>query len=445
MSKLERLLIYLAFAFVILSLVVQVPAKVMKKRKYKAKEVIGKTPKELIELRGFDSEVHYVVTSDGYHLQVVRIINPKVKSQKLKRPVLFNHGLIESATIWLLNTFEVEPEPIDDVCDKPRYHNETIFYRNTAMMLANSGYDVWLMSMRGTDYSLGHDTLSPEQKQFWNYSLDEFGLIDVPSVVNYIRETTGSHQVGYIGHSQATFAIFSLLSLRPYYAEVIEPVIAVAPVAFVDHTTSYIKPIVVAALATSPEHGPWPNNARKLRKTMAMTCAKSNKKISKKICDFMMMLVGGKGIRWLGGHYAHLPFYSSLKVLRHFKQVIESKRYAMFDYGKEENLIVYGQELNPNYQPGNIRSKSLVLIYAKGDVLSTLPDIEHFKRQLNVPLLKDIFIDLHINHFDLVIDTNFARRVSEPVLDIFERIEHKSGICSDRQTDLIVEEKFGTE
>lgn len=403
-----------------------------KNKRYQAEEVIGKSPQELIELRGFQTEVHYVRTHDGYHIQAVRMINPEVSAHELKRPVVFNHGLIETATIWLLNTFNVKPLPVEDVCAKPQIKNETIFYKNTAMMLANAGYDVWLMSMRGTDYSLGHDRMSPKEEQFWNYCLDDFALTDVPSVVDYVKRYTKARRVGYIGHSQATFSIFGLLAVRPHYADIIEPAIAVAPVAFIDHTTSLARPAMVAATASSKNlHGPWPPMSKTIRGTLIQTCAKARRTSAvKSACDFIEMLIGGKGEKWLKGYYAHMPFYSSLKVLRQFGQLIKSKRFCMYDYGSEENMRLYGQKTNPDYPVGDIKSKSLILIYTKSDSLAELADVEHFKRQLNVPLLKDVFINEEINHFDMLIDSTQARRVSIPVLEALEALEHESGVCS---------------
>lgn len=44
----------------------------------------------------------------------------------------------------------------------------------------------------------------------------------------------------------------------------------------------------------------------------------------------------------LEGYFSHYPAGTSLKTIRHFKQLINNKRFEHFDYGKEENTRRYG-------------------------------------------------------------------------------------------------------
>lgn len=122
---------------------------------------------------------------------------------------------------------------------------------NGPLMLANQHYDVWLMSMRGTDYSQYHTQMYPSMSEFWDFSLD-----DVPTVINYIRRQTGAKKVAYVGHSQATFSVFGLLAMKPRYADIIEPVFAVAPVSYMHHTTSVSRNWFNMALDTPDSQGP---------------------------------------------------------------------------------------------------------------------------------------------------------------------------------------------
>lgn len=404
---------------------------------YQASEVVAKTPKELIELRGFKAEEHYARTVDGYFIQVVRIVHPTMDRGHLKRPVIFNHGLFESATIWLINSRDIEPLTGLSGCDLD-LSNGTDFneaeFLSGPFMLANHGYDVWLMSMQGTDFSLKHDSLSHKEPEFWNYCLDDFGLKDIPAVVNYVVEKTGATKVGYIGHSQATFSVFALLSTHPEYADVIEPVIAVAPVAYMHHTSSLGRQLFLGALLSrNQQHGPFPPDAEAIRTFAYKTCDNqmSLNPLSPRriLCDLIQELIGGKGERWLSGYYAHMPFFTSLKVLRQFGQLVKFKRFGMYDYGAEGNLQAYGNSSSPAYRIENIRSKSLVLISTRSDALSPPADVGLFKTRLRVPILRDIFIDDDFNHFDLITDKQAGSLVFGPVLQIFEDLEHKSGIC----------------
>lgn len=403
---------------------------------YQAQEVVGKTPRQLLELRGFLAKEYSVRTGDGHSIQVVRIIHPFNEFSGLKRPVVFNHGLFESATIWLINSRNVGPVAGINQCNKNPFNESSPFesqFLSGPMMLANHGYDVWLMSMRGTDYSQGHDYLSPNDPEFWNYCLDDFGLEEVPSVVNFVRKETGARKVAYVGHSQATFSIFALLSTHPEYADVIEPVFAVAPVAYMHHTTSLARQLFLGTLLATKntQHGPFPSDAKTIRSLAYKTCDNRRRSGSKRIlCELIQELISGKGEKWLAGYYAHLPYYTSLKVLRHFGQLIKFKRFGMYDYGPDENIKVYGSSESPSYPIEAIKSKSLVLISTRSDALSPPADVDLFKTRLSVPIYRDIYINENFNHFDLITDKQAGPLVFGPILEILEDHEHRSGVCS---------------
>ncbi|GLJ59125.1 hypothetical protein SUGI_1493270 [Cryptomeria japonica] len=400
-------------------------------------------------MRGFGAEVHHAKTKDGYYIHVVHIINPEIDRSKLRRPVIFNHGLLESSTIWLINANKVKPLPYEHQCGEispsQLSANETQ-YLNGPMMLANHGFDVWLMSMRGTDWSLKHETLSAKDPEFWDYCLDDFALVDVPTVIDYVLRKTGSKKVGYIGHSQATFSIFGLLATIPSYADIVEPVIAVAPVAFFDHITSVARLLFLGTLTATnkDKHGPFPKEAKELRTTLASVCKRPGSFL-KTACDLVEMLISGKGDKWLLGYFAHLPFFTSLKVLRHFGQLIQSKRYQMYDYGAEENKRIYGSTRSPSYNIKRIRSKSLCLISTKSDALSPPTDVSRFKNQLTVPLYKDIFIDKDFDHFDLITSAGAKELVFKPIMAIFEEFELNSANCVPQQQSSDYKEDFTNE
>jgi hypothetical protein len=72
-------------------------------------------------------------------------------------------------------------------------------------ILSDAGYDVWLGNARGNRYSKAHKTLSSDQQEFWNFSWQEIGEIDLPTVIDYILKLTIQTKLQYIGHSQVIF------------------------------------------------------------------------------------------------------------------------------------------------------------------------------------------------------------------------------------------------
>src|SRR5688572_6579515 len=66
---------------------------------------IGRRTPDFITSRGFKEETHYVTTEDGYILGVHRIVNHKIDdSQRHKRPVILQHGLMGSSVDFVENS-----------------------------------------------------------------------------------------------------------------------------------------------------------------------------------------------------------------------------------------------------------------------------------------------------------------------------------------------------
>ena len=57
--------------------------------------ILFEQPK-LIKAYGYPSEVHNIITEDGYILETHRIANPG------KQPVILMHGILDSSTTWIM-------------------------------------------------------------------------------------------------------------------------------------------------------------------------------------------------------------------------------------------------------------------------------------------------------------------------------------------------------
>lgn len=97
-------------------------------------------------------EVHEVTTADGYVLTLQRIPygrhGDKRKSFKIRPAVLLQHGLGSSGVDFINRGVN----------------------RSLGLILADSGYDVWLGNNRGTIWSKKHVTLDAEyNKTYWDF------------------------------------------------------------------------------------------------------------------------------------------------------------------------------------------------------------------------------------------------------------------------------------
>ena len=190
-----------------------------------------------MKLREFESESHTVVTADGYQLELIRILNPDLyEIQNQFKPILLLHGFQGSSNVWLVSGNETLKD-----------HNENI-PNSLGIALAKEHYDVWLGNVRGNIFSRQHIDFHTKSVEFWNFNIDDIIRFDLPAMIDYVRNTTGYSEIGYIGHSQANLMLFSLMSVQPRFNNHIKPFIALAPTVF---TTKFSAPMALS---------PWKKN-----------------------------------------------------------------------------------------------------------------------------------------------------------------------------------------
>lgn len=160
--------------------------------------------------RGFSFEEHKILTSDSYILTAWRIY----KNVTRKYPAVLNHGLLDSSFSYIINE-----------------RNESLAY-----ILADEGYDVWILNNRGNKYSKEHaEWNSRNDKRFWDFTWEDFAEIDLPANIEYVKRTTKSEKVIYIAHSQGTLQLFIQLSINPDFQNNLAAFFGLGPVLHVNH------------------------------------------------------------------------------------------------------------------------------------------------------------------------------------------------------------------
>lgn len=370
---------------------------------------------ELLRSRGFDAEVHYVKTHDGYILAIHRILNPLVNATG--KPVILQHGLISSSSQFIINS------PNESV-DLPA----EVMGPNIGLTLSRLGYDVWLPNVRGNTYSRNHTTLNPDKDtSFWNFTWDDHALSDLPAVVDFIREKTDSQTVAYVGHSQGVLTMLCLLSTRKEYNQVIKPFIAMAPVAVLKSMKSPIK--YLARNTFLVEYFKWKGG-------QFLPSDRYMRRLAEQVCDsrymfvcsnLMFLLSGFDGAQLnntrLGVYFSHLPAgTSALNIIHYAQQYHAQNRVQMYDFGRMGNIRKYGQESPPEYHFERITNRYIALLSGLNDWLVNPTDLNKLRMKLRVPLLMDYVVENpEWNHQDFLFARDVTDQINSRIVEVLDR------------------------
>ena len=145
---------------------------------------------------GYKLEEYEVITEDGYKLTLWHIV--PISEVNINKVVYMQPGFVCTSWVFFQNGKNSLP-----------------------FMLIDEGYDVWIGNSRGTIFSAGHVSKDPSDwnGDYWDYSMDENVKYDLPSSIDYVKQTTGATKVNYIGHSMGTTIFYMLYMNNPSYIE----------------------------------------------------------------------------------------------------------------------------------------------------------------------------------------------------------------------------------
>ncbi len=321
---------------------------------------------DLVTSKNYPLEIHYVTTKDEYILRLFRI--PGAKNEKIfdksvqKQSVLLIHGIFDSSDGWVCND--------EDKC--------------IPFILANLGYDVWLGNSRGNKHSRNHKNLSPEEKEFWDFSFHEMGMYDLPAFFEHILSLNKyTKKLIYLGHSQGTIQMFSALAEnQEYIKSKVKLFIAFGPVARtycleskLMHLMDMLKIDLLCEKLGFHEVLCHDENLIKL-----------NSWIMPKIpflSSLVMEVISDRGAHTINNtrrmpvYLSHQPSGSSLKAINHFVQLKRNGRFCTYDhYDKEINMKKYGCEESRDYDLSLVKDFPIVILHGKQDRLASELDVE---------------------------------------------------------------------
>lgn len=415
-------------------------------------ENIGRASVQEIILRsGFKYENHYVSTTDGYITQLVRMVNPLADKRKLKQPpvMLFHGGSGSPITYVSASAIQHHPEKY------PRQTSDgpiTSWNRSLAFMLANNGFDVWLVGTRGAGSpNQGHlkyrgpksidlSGAAPdksrvsflenidEASEYWNFCMDEIVKFEMPRQIDRVLELTGASKVTLFGYSISPAMTLMLLSQRPSDARKVHNLVSMAPIINSTGINRLNRALCEMVLHVLPEKlGTLLMSEIFLTRTTGnlIQALNANRVIRYSLTKPLLALISGPSAKYLslvepafGGHTGNPVSF------REVKQVCQqafANKLQNYDYGKRKNKLVYGTWLPPAADLSELYVDHWLIISGENDMVATQYSVEQLMRDVKHPKVYESIAVPGYNHLDLVAALDNDIKINQPILEFLTK------------------------
>ncbi|XP_076274567.1 lipase member K-like isoform X1 [Rhynchophorus ferrugineus] len=360
---------------------------------------------EIIHLLGYPVQTHRVVTPDGYILTVFRIPNDGHRNPKAKKhPVYLQHGLVATCNNFL-----------------------ALQKDSLAFVLWEAGYDVWLGNYRGTFYSEGHVNLTVRDQAFWDTSMDQVALIDIPAIFQTILSHTGADsQIIYIGHSLGTsFALMYGSEFPKESRRIVKMFVLLCP--------AYTLGNMISPYKVFAPYGNWivdtvmdlklqriVSEAKELGRLITPVCLESPPLM--RVCmQFYNLFYGAKadfGAEIVPVYFRQLPGGTSIKILNHAADLVLGN-FRKYNYAPKINLQKYGSRKAPVFDISKIEVPTYI-VYSTQDWATPEADARILYRNLHPRARHGIRkVDLpNFNHIDFVMGRHARKVVYDPLIQV---------------------------
>ncbi|XP_034240362.1 lipase 1-like isoform X2 [Thrips palmi] len=305
-------------------------------------------------------------------------------------------------------------------------------------LIAEQGYDVWTVNYRGSFYSRRHRTLNTKDHEFWDFSWHENGVIDQAEAIDYVLNATGYKQLIVVGHSMSSTAQVVLLAERPEYNDKVMGQVLMCPTVLFGHPTGAVawglgrlNDVSFQKLDyhDSLENDWVPGLAHPVPETCYINSG-SPKAILMPHCLRIFDFIMGKIHRPVNDYLLylilhHYPAGASIKQMVHYIQSSYSGNFSLFDYGKDRNQELYGQDIPPLYNLTNIRTPTY-FVYGSADATVNWKDVKILADRMNLGVVKKLHLVVDYNHIDYLIATDADKVIYPALLKYLDEIRDGS-------------------
>ncbi|KAL7665839.1 AB-hydrolase lipase domain-containing protein [[Candida] zeylanoides] len=346
------------------------------------------------------------------------LVQPKV--------AYFHHGLLTNSELFLLGSEK---------------------NKNLPYLLVDLGYEVWLGNNRGNKYSRKHLKLSVSDKRYWNYSLDEFALYDIPDTLRYIQ-TYYSHgtKIMYVGFSQGCSQLFASLSLNPHLNQSISLFVGLSPAIIPRDLSHTLLKLIVNKTANDNSFLYGLFGERAILPSVSFWCWIMGPDLYQQVVDRSLRFLFGWTSRNISPQqkkvgYRHMFSNSSVKSIIHWFQIIASRRFQMFD--ETCNIGLSGLATlsrDSKYTTSRVApfpishhlDVPMVLVYGDSDILVDIDSTRRLILSQNAKMTSKLLEVIQCStyeHMDTLWGNNVYEDVFKRVIEHMERVGNSDPPC----------------
>lgn len=394
-----------------------------------------------------------VTADDGFITQIIRIINPLVDRANLRKPpVLLHHGASLDVTCYLIaSSKQHHPEKYPrTAADGPI----TSSNRSLGFVLANNGYDVFLISTRlSNQFNMGHtkdaagvnnipngnntgknmtagETANEYERSPFLYQTGQDDVVshELGPQITLVLNVTGSQEFSMLSYSLSTTTTIAFLALHPDYAKRARVYMQMAPPIAATHFTAFDKLYFEDICPLLPTRGvgftPTYIETPVVRQFIIESSANTAFKYSV-IYEILVQLFGPSPLfntNLERNSLAHIFMPVSFKTIQQYCQNSVARAFRKFDYGPVANLQIYGTPEPPTYNISRIEVQNYVIISGSTDGLADPATVNRVAATVSSPTpVRRIIGDMY-NHYDLIAGTKVDEQIVLPILAEFNRV-----------------------
>ncbi|XP_050424541.1 lipase 3-like isoform X3 [Adelges cooleyi] len=364
---------------------------------------------------GYPLKTYKFWTPDKYLLGLERIPYSKDGNGTIGRPVLLLHGLFLSSVIFTLNSSSL------------------------SFVLSDAGFDVWLFNARGLGLSralniYARDGAPPRMNKIsWDFSWHEMGVLDMTTAIDFVLNETGYSKIDILGYSLGTTMALAGLSNRPKYNDKINKLVLMAPTSRLKELGMPLSMVrryarLITVFLNRVNFLRFSKDPDTKYRMISNICSV---KYVFEICKWFIDLAQGVSTPLSNDSVVSIlsvfPQPVSSRTLKHYIQLMISRRFCHYDFGPAANMRLYGTVKPPDYNLFKVTAPTYV-IHSKDDTIASPMDVKWLVN--NLPNVKYVYYidNVLFGHLSFSLSPDMKELVNLPTAHFLLDDTHENSV-----------------